>query len=161
MAWLRRNFGELDKDSTKVKREQHDWAYFLMFGWKSYGDPTISECILSKLLVNPKIWHVKVSLVMYATMEMHELNRVLPQFGFRQSILVAPYDLDDLHSIDLWGRSNENWIRFHAEYINIWNNRCKLLPHREAIIALELACYSEYMPWFRLLGKPYLLSKER
>ncbi|MBA0694244.1 hypothetical protein Goari_004560 [Gossypium aridum] len=95
----------------------------------SYKDPTPPECIPSKLLVNPNIWHVKVSLVVYATMEMHESNR---------------------------GRLNENWIRFHAEYINMWNNRYELLPHREAIIALELACDLEYMPWFRLLGKPYL-----
>ncbi|MBA0755541.1 hypothetical protein Gogos_021950, partial [Gossypium gossypioides] len=27
MAWLRRNFARLDEDSTKVKREQHAWAY--------------------------------------------------------------------------------------------------------------------------------------
>ncbi|MBA0662171.1 hypothetical protein Goklo_006351 [Gossypium klotzschianum] len=72
---------------------------------------------------------------------MHESNRVLRQFRFR--------------------RLNENWIRFHAEYISMWNNRYELLPHREAIIALELACDLEYMPWFRLLGKPYLLSEER
>ncbi|MBA0694226.1 hypothetical protein Goari_004542, partial [Gossypium aridum] len=30
MAWLRRNFGELDEDLTKVKREQHVHAYILM-----------------------------------------------------------------------------------------------------------------------------------
>ncbi|KAH1129487.1 hypothetical protein J1N35_000865 [Gossypium stocksii] len=30
MAWLRRNFSELDEDSTKVEREQHVQAYILM-----------------------------------------------------------------------------------------------------------------------------------
>ncbi|MBA0868778.1 hypothetical protein Goshw_018619 [Gossypium schwendimanii] len=99
----------------------------------SYKDPTPPECIPSKLLVNPNIWHVKLTLVVYATVEMHESNRVLRQFRFR----------------------------FHAEYISMWNNRYELLPHREAIIALELACDLEYIPWFRLLGKPYLLSEER
>ncbi|MBA0741946.1 hypothetical protein Gogos_015063, partial [Gossypium gossypioides] len=43
----------------------------------------------------------KVSLVVYATIEMHETDRVLRQFEFQQSILVAPQDLDDLHPIDL------------------------------------------------------------
>ncbi|KAH1129566.1 hypothetical protein J1N35_000944 [Gossypium stocksii] len=30
MAWLRRNFGELGKDSNEVEREQHVRAYILM-----------------------------------------------------------------------------------------------------------------------------------
>ncbi|MBA0662249.1 hypothetical protein Goklo_006413 [Gossypium klotzschianum] len=94
----------------------------------------------SKFLMNPNIWRMKVSLVVYAIMEMHESNRVLRQFGFR--------------------RPDENWIRFHTEYINIWNNRYKFLPPHKAVVALELACDPENMPWFRLLGKPYMLSEE-
>ncbi|MBA0879228.1 hypothetical protein Goshw_004720 [Gossypium schwendimanii] len=31
---------------------------------------------------------------------------------------------------------------------------------REPIIIPELACVLEYMPWFRIHGKPYLLSAE-
>ncbi|MBA0876438.1 hypothetical protein Goshw_028623 [Gossypium schwendimanii] len=30
----------------------------------------------------------------------------------------------------------------------------------EPIIVLELACVPEYMPWFRIHDKPYLLSVE-
>ncbi|MBA0625188.1 hypothetical protein Godav_010417 [Gossypium davidsonii] len=48
-----------------------------------------------------QIWHAKVSLVNYATIEMHQTNRVLRQFGFRQPILEAPEVLDDEHKIDL------------------------------------------------------------
>ncbi|MFQ6622890.1 hypothetical protein Gotur_002578 [Gossypium turneri] len=54
----------------------------------------------------------------------------------------------------------EAWIKFHAEYINMWNNQDEFLPHYEAIFAPKLACYPEYMSWFRLVGKPYLLSEE-
>ncbi|MBA0878114.1 hypothetical protein Goshw_014432 [Gossypium schwendimanii] len=39
---------------------------------------------------NLNIWHVKVLLVNYATVEMHQTDRVLRQFGFRQPILEAP-----------------------------------------------------------------------
>ncbi|MFQ6661469.1 hypothetical protein Gotur_029619 [Gossypium turneri] len=85
----------------------------------SYKDPTIQECIPSIFLVNPNIWHMKVPLVVYATMEMHESDRVLWQFGFRQSVLVEPQKLDDLHPIDLRRRTNENWLIFHAKYINM------------------------------------------
>ncbi|MBA0777879.1 hypothetical protein Gotri_005841 [Gossypium trilobum] len=255
MAWLRRNFGELDEDLTKVKREQHVHAYILMaiggilmsdksqnlvhlrwllklvnfreahelnwgstvlatlywemcwatqprkikiggfmlllqslaryrlpflhpeanycytfplvtrwnhrpsyarvpkemrdiqllldqqseaeFVWTPYKDPTIRECISSEFLVNPNIWHMNLSLVVYVNVEMHESNRVMRQLRLRQSIPVAPQDLDDPYPIDLRGRPDEIWIRFHGEYINMWNNRYEFLPPQEAIVALE------------------------
>ncbi|XP_040966160.1 uncharacterized protein [Gossypium hirsutum] len=91
---------------------------------------------------------------------MHEFDKVSRQFEFKQLTLVAPQDLDDLHPIDLVGRPDENCIRFHAEYINIWSNWYEFLPSREAIFIPDLPCYLEYMPWFRLVGKPYLRSEE-
>ncbi|MFQ6655395.1 hypothetical protein Gotur_025971 [Gossypium turneri] len=39
-------------------------------------------------------------------------------------------------------------------------SRHQYLPTREQIIVLELACVPEYMPWFRIHGKPYLLMPE-
>ncbi|MBA0648060.1 hypothetical protein Goklo_015846 [Gossypium klotzschianum] len=54
------------------------------FEMTSYEDPAIQECILEEFFVNPNIWHVKIPLVVYIIMEMHESNRVLRQFGFRQ-----------------------------------------------------------------------------
>ncbi|MBA0857712.1 hypothetical protein Goshw_016028 [Gossypium schwendimanii] len=53
-------------------------------------DPIIREVIPEEFLVNPNVWHVKVPLVVYAIVEMHETDRVLLQFEFRQSIPVAP-----------------------------------------------------------------------
>ncbi|PPS16051.1 hypothetical protein GOBAR_AA04520 [Gossypium barbadense] len=75
----------------------------------TYEDPTIRAVIPDELFVNPNTRHVKVPLVVYATIEMHKAGRVLWKFGFRQSILVAPQKLNDLHRIDLrW--PDENWI---------------------------------------------------
>ncbi|KAG8491078.1 hypothetical protein CXB51_014229 [Gossypium anomalum] len=70
---------------------------------------------------------------------------------------VDTQDFEDLYHIDLRGRTDKHWPSFHAEYINIWNNRYEFLPAREAIIALELASGPEYREWFRAHGKPYLL----
>ncbi|KAG8472751.1 hypothetical protein CXB51_034638 [Gossypium anomalum] len=53
-------------------------------------DPAIRAVILDEFLQNPNAWHVKVALVNYATVEMHQSDRVLRQFGFRQPIPVAP-----------------------------------------------------------------------
>ncbi|MBA0635740.1 hypothetical protein Godav_029460, partial [Gossypium davidsonii] len=47
------------------------------------------------------------------------------------------------------------------EYIKIWENQYDHIPTREPIIIPELACVPDYIPWFRIHGKPYLLSEEQ
>ncbi|KAG8497312.1 hypothetical protein CXB51_008523 [Gossypium anomalum] len=44
---------------------------------------------------------------------------------------------------------------------SITEDRYDYIPTREPIIIPELACVPEYMPWFKIHGKPYLLSKEK
>ncbi|KAK5785399.1 hypothetical protein PVK06_039982 [Gossypium arboreum] len=95
----------------------------------------------SKFLVNPNIQHVNVPLVVYVIVEMYESDRVLRQFGFKQLIPPAPYDIKDLYPIDLHERTDENWLKFHAQFINIWNNKYEFLPTHEAIVERKLACY--------------------
>ncbi|MBA0855841.1 hypothetical protein Goshw_019904 [Gossypium schwendimanii] len=91
---------------------------------------------------------------------MPDKSRNIVHLRFKQLIPVALQGLDDLYHIDLWGRMDKNWLVFHAQYINMWNNRYEFLPTREVIIAPELACDSKYMQWFRVYGKPYLLGEE-
>ncbi|KAH1129208.1 hypothetical protein J1N35_000586 [Gossypium stocksii] len=72
-----------------------------MFQWTPYEDLAIRAVIPDEFFQNMNIWHVKVSLVNYATVDIHQSDRVLRQFGFRQSILVAHEVLGDEHKIDL------------------------------------------------------------
>ncbi|KAG8472972.1 hypothetical protein CXB51_034896 [Gossypium anomalum] len=129
------------------------------FQWTPYEDPTIRAVILDEYLQNPNAWHVKVSLVNFSIVEMHQSDRVLRQFRFKQPIPVAPEVLDDHHKIDL-RQLHMDWPRFWSHYIQMWEDRCDYLPTREPIIVPELACVPEYMPWIRIHGKPYLLSEE-
>ncbi|MFQ6641653.1 hypothetical protein Gotur_015100 [Gossypium turneri] len=50
--------------------------------------------------------------------------------------------------------------QFWSEFIEMWEDRYAYIPNRELIIVPELACVPKYMPWFRIHGKPYLLSPE-
>ncbi|MFQ6622591.1 hypothetical protein Gotur_001739, partial [Gossypium turneri] len=96
--------------------------------------PTHNKAIISdEFFQNLNIWHVKVSLVNYATVEMHQKDRQL----------------------------NLHWLVFFSEYIEIWKNRYDHIPTREPIIVSELVCAPNYMPRFRINGKLYLLSEER
>ncbi|KAH1130111.1 hypothetical protein J1N35_001489 [Gossypium stocksii] len=119
----------------------------------------VRAVIPDEFLQNPNIWHVKAPMITYAIVEMHQSDRVLRQFGFRQSIPMTPEKLDDEHDIDL-RQPNTDWSRYWSNYIKMWENRYDYIPTREPIIVLELACVPEYMPWFRIHGKPYLLSEE-
>ncbi|KAG8494304.1 hypothetical protein CXB51_011621 [Gossypium anomalum] len=71
------------------------------FQWTLYEDPVIRVVIPNEFFKNLNIWHVKVSLVNYATVEMHQTDRVLRRFRFRQPISVVLEVLDDEHKIDL------------------------------------------------------------
>ncbi|MBA0878257.1 hypothetical protein Goshw_002715 [Gossypium schwendimanii] len=64
-------------------------------------DPTIRAVIPDEYFQNPNAWQMKVALINYATMEMHQSDRVLRQFGCRQPIPVAPEVFDYHHKIDL------------------------------------------------------------
>ncbi|MFQ6658243.1 hypothetical protein Gotur_027593 [Gossypium turneri] len=84
---------------------------------------------MDEFFQNLNIWHVKIPLVNYATVEMYQKDRVLRRFEFRQPIPVAP------------------------EYDHI--------PTWEPIIVLQFVCAPDYMSWFRIHDKPYLLSEEQ
>ncbi|XP_052885220.1 protein MAINTENANCE OF MERISTEMS-like [Gossypium arboreum] len=81
------------------------------FQWIPYEDPTIRVVIPDEYLQNPNALHVKVPLVNFAIVEMHQSDRVLRQFGFQQPIPVAPEVLDDHHEIDL-RQLHTDWPRF-------------------------------------------------
>ncbi|MBA0627007.1 hypothetical protein Godav_004567 [Gossypium davidsonii] len=53
-----------------------------------------------------------------------------------------------------------NWSVFFSKYIKIWENQYDHIPTRKPIIVLELACTPNYMSWFRIHDKLYLLSEE-
>ncbi|MBA0608892.1 hypothetical protein Godav_021049 [Gossypium davidsonii] len=90
---------------------------FYLIRWNypaSYiGIPTALEDIrlLSDQRSEAQFWHVKVPLVNDATIEMHQTDRVLRQFGFRQLILKALEVLDKEYKIDL-RKMNMNWLVF-------------------------------------------------
>ncbi|KAG8501066.1 hypothetical protein CXB51_003127 [Gossypium anomalum] len=116
----------------------------LEFQWTPYEDPAIRTVIPYEFLQNLNVWHVKVPLVNYATVEMHQSDRVLRQFKFRLPIPVAPEVFDDEHKVDLL-QLHTDWPRFWSHYIEMWENCYDYIPARESPIVPELACVPEYM----------------
>ncbi|MBA0792964.1 hypothetical protein Gohar_017409, partial [Gossypium harknessii] len=84
--------------------------------------------------------------------DMNESDQVIRQFRFRKTILPPPQDTEALYKVDLQGRIDGDWPKFHDEYINIWECRYDFILIREPVIAWELAIAPEYMPCFRHHG---------
>ncbi|MBA0672993.1 hypothetical protein Goklo_024857, partial [Gossypium klotzschianum] len=160
MAWIRKNFVGIVEDSTKLEvrrvgdiipRDVSGNATRKNQNWWLPFTTTIMGLVLVSIFTSSSELPVyiptrnKVSLVVYATVKMHKTDKVLLQFEFGQSIIVAPQDLDDLRPINL-RRLNKNWPTFHSQHINMWNNQYDFLPTCGPIIIPKLTCNSEYMP---------------
>ncbi|KAH1113959.1 hypothetical protein J1N35_007337 [Gossypium stocksii] len=91
---------------------------------------------------------------------MHESDQVMRQLGFRQTILLPPKNIRSLHKVNLRGRTGEDWLKFHKEYINIWEYKYHFSLIREPFLTLEFVIAPEYMSWFRHHNKLYLLLEE-
>ncbi|MFQ6650141.1 hypothetical protein Gotur_022548 [Gossypium turneri] len=66
-----------------------------------YTDPDIIECVSLKFLVIQSMQDMKVLLIVYATVEMHESDRVIRQCEWRQKISSPPQDMEALYKLDL------------------------------------------------------------
>ncbi|MBA0610157.1 hypothetical protein Godav_011040 [Gossypium davidsonii] len=96
---------ELDKMSTNGHMLLlHRWN----FGPSYVGLLKQLEDIWLLLDKCSKVEDVKVSLVVYATMEMHKSDQVMRQFGWRQNILPPLQDIEALHKFDLRRETHEN-----------------------------------------------------
>lgn len=99
-------------------------------------------------------------LVVYATVEMHESDRVLRQFGWRQQILPSSQDMKELHKVDMRGKDNTDWLVWHKEHIEVWDRRMQSIPIREQFFSMDTAATDDYLAWFRTTDKLYMLSPE-
>ncbi|MBA0765862.1 hypothetical protein Gotri_014979 [Gossypium trilobum] len=96
----------------------------------------------------------KVLLVVYAIIKMHETDRVWRQFRFRQSIPVAPQDLDNLHPIEL-RRLDENWL-YVSSYSGAYSNL--IIFTQEPYIPLHFSASNPMPGWtFRHLSPMYYM----
>ncbi|MBA0730072.1 hypothetical protein Golax_023409, partial [Gossypium laxum] len=55
----------------------HIYSIHNEFQWTLYEDPAIRTVIPDEFLQNLNVWHAKVALINYATVEMHQSDRVL------------------------------------------------------------------------------------
>ncbi|MBA0735551.1 hypothetical protein Gogos_019390, partial [Gossypium gossypioides] len=82
------------------------------------------------------------------------------EFGWRKRISPSPQELKDLHKVDMRGKDNINWSVRHEEHIEAWDRRMQSIPVREQFFLADTAAVDNYLTWFRVVDKSYLLSPE-
>ncbi|MBA0875597.1 hypothetical protein Goshw_013050, partial [Gossypium schwendimanii] len=68
------------------------------FQWTPCEDPVIQAVISDEYFQNPNAWHVKVALVNYTTVEMHQLDRNRSSFQSYRACWNTCYGLGSMAS---------------------------------------------------------------
>ncbi|MBA0869858.1 hypothetical protein Goshw_004358, partial [Gossypium schwendimanii] len=105
--WLSTSTAVVDLVATIVLTSQGDQPIYIPVGDEiSYADTNVISCILPEVLCNRQMWDAKVLLIVYVTVKIQKIDKVLRQFA-------------------------------------------------------DTAAIGDYLPWFKVVGKSYLLSPER
>ena len=77
------------------------------FLWRPYTRQEVSRLIVVDI---PPVSRATVPIICFATVEIHQADRVMRQFGLRQNIPPEPVNLDQVHRDDLRGRNDRDWV---------------------------------------------------
>jgi len=75
----------------------------LQFLWTPYSKADVIVFITDEF---SPVSRVVIPLICFATVEFHQADRVMRQFGFLQGIPSEPQNLDVLHKEDMRGRTD-------------------------------------------------------
>ncbi|KAH0717388.1 hypothetical protein KY285_013419 [Solanum tuberosum] len=135
----------------KVFRDALDSITEDQFIWEPYLDDLI-ENLPDYCRIGRDIWRVRAPIFCWDVIEVHLPDRVMRQFGLKQTI-PTPFLFDATHfHHDRRGRPNINWKLEHAQWLSFWNQRLQYICN--APFNRELLRYDDpYLIWFRRITR--------
>ena len=98
-------------------------------------------------LAGQDVWLAQVPLICFHIIEWHHPDRVLRQFALQQPIPEEPVNLGTLHTLDLSGKTNTNWLLEHDTFVELWEVWPTRVLHG-VHSTTRLTHNSEYMKWY-------------
>ncbi|MED6163596.1 hypothetical protein PIB30_081508 [Stylosanthes scabra] len=99
------------------------------------------------------LWTAVCPLIYFGSIEWHQVDRVIPQFGGVQNYPHRPLNIDFLHAKD--GRGGDRWFpTTYQLWHGLWASR-----HEQTFVVEEAqdpGPSAEYLRWWYLAGKRYL-----
>ncbi|RYR44775.1 hypothetical protein Ahy_A08g041052 isoform B [Arachis hypogaea] len=152
-------FARLSLDRLRV----HDVSHLVIaltwtFVWEPYSSVEVVAVIHSEILVDEhrRLWTAITSLIYFAAIEWHQVDRVLPQFGGVQHLPQPALNIDWLHAKD--GRGGDRWFpKYFQEWHEHWENRLYLVIPVDRV--LDPGPSAEYLDWWCRVAHRFLFPE--
>ncbi|RYQ91734.1 hypothetical protein Ahy_B09g097749 isoform B [Arachis hypogaea] len=130
-------------------------ALTIQFVWEPYSSPKVDAVGHPEILVDEyhRLWTAVTSLIYFAVIEWHQVDRVVSQFGGVQHLPQLALNIDWLHAKD--GRGGDRWFpKYYQEWHFHWENRVdSVIPIGRVADPGPLA---EYLDWWCRLAHRFL-----
>ncbi|RYR77510.1 hypothetical protein Ahy_A01g001996 [Arachis hypogaea] len=125
------------------------------FVWEPYSSAEVASVIHPEILVDQhrRLWTAITSLIYFAAIEWHQVDRVIPQFGGVQHLPLPALNIDWLHGKD--GRGGDQWFpRYYREWHEHWENRLySVIPVQRVV---DPGPSAEYLDWWCRVAHRFL-----
>ncbi|RYR65135.1 hypothetical protein Ahy_A03g011115 isoform C [Arachis hypogaea] len=125
------------------------------FVWEPYSSAEVGAVIHSEILADEhrRLWTTVTSLIYFAAIEWHQVDRVLPQFGGLQHLPEPALNIDWLHAKD--GRGGDRWFpTYYREWHQHWENRLHSVIWVDRV--LDPGPSSDYLEWWCRVAHRFL-----
>ncbi|RYR10915.1 hypothetical protein Ahy_B05g079396 [Arachis hypogaea] len=125
------------------------------FVWEPYSSVEVASVIHPEILVDEhrRLWTAITSLIYFAAIEWHQVDRVLPQFGGVQHLLQPALNIDWLHAKD--GKGGDRWFpTYYQEWHKLWENRIQSIIWVDRV--LDPGPSADYLEWWCRVAHRFL-----
>ncbi|KAH7865052.1 hypothetical protein Vadar_001673 [Vaccinium darrowii] len=123
--------------------------------WQPYSEELI-ESLPPFCRAGRAIWRAKVPLINFAIVEMHQPERVMRQFGFRQLVPPPSQARNALHGQTL-KKGPQDWEVTNGAAVAMWNNRLQLVePEGIPDLLHAYPAGDDYVVWYESITVPYV-----
>jgi len=87
--------------------------------WTIYKSDKVIQLIIVNISL---VSHIIVPFICFTVVKFHQVDQVMRQFGFHQSIPTNPLNLNQVHKNNMKGRTNRYWPNYHKRWTTMWND---------------------------------------